>query len=581
MYFGKFRTLLSLGVIVLLTNILGNRVSAQPGQSFVGASNTAIGNSIQTTSVPPATVPSELPPTNLDVAVPGGAPQVPGQAAVTPPGGCPEGTPASTAFDFSKTPNQAPFPRTGMFQMQPTGPGYYTLIDQLQGAYSDKAPKYGYTRNGIMPQPFYAVDFRYLDDPANEDHVITDSLKRIKVGDNWMFSTGGQAWSRYMDILNQGLGPKRSVEDLMRARSYGDLWYKDQFRVFVEFMYADSLWQDVPPGPNDINRGDFQNLFIDWKMFELDGRPAYARVGRQELAFGSQRLISTIDFINSRRTFQGVRGTYAGEKWDFDMFWVQPVIVNPTQLDSVDDKQNFVGAWSTYHPNKNQLVDLYYLYLDNHNAVSQLGILRDPSRIHTIGSRYTGDANNFLWDFEGAIQLGSVGSQNLVAGMFTGGAGYHFKDVAMNPTLWLYYDYASGDHSPNKGTDTTFNQLFGFGHLYLGGLDVIGRQNIHDLNLHLYLYPTNWITCWAQVHELWLDSRTDALYNIGGIAIRRDPTGRAGNYVGNELNFVTNFHLTANQDLQVGYGRLFGGTFLQKTGSSTMDYTYVQYSIRW
>ena len=106
--------------------------------------------------------------------------------------------------------------------------------------------------------------------------------------------------------------------------------------------------------------------------------------------------------------------------------------------------------------------------------------------------------------------------------MATAGLGYHFADVPCNPTLWAYYDCASGDDEPGRGRYATFNQLFPFGHYYLGWIDLVGRQNIQDFNLHLYLYPDEWITVWTQYHCFQLDQPRDALYNAAGVG---DPPG--------------------------------------------------------
>ena len=114
---------------------------------------------------------------------------------------------------------------------------------------------------------------------------------------------------------------------------------------------------------------------------------------------------------------------------------------------------------------------------------------------------------------------------------------------------------------------------------------MVGRQNIQDFNLHLHLYPTNWVTVWTQYHCFQLDKERDALYNAGGVAIRRDPTGRAGRDVGQELDWVVNFHLSAHSDLLTGYSRLWGGSFLKQTATDKLaadaDLFYVQYSFRW
>jgi hypothetical protein len=106
---------------------------------------------------------------------------------------------------------------------------------------------------------------------------------------------------------------------------------------------------------------------------------------------------------------------------------------------------------------------------------------------------------------------------------------------------------------------------FPFGHHYFGWMDMVGRQNIHDLSTHLYLDAAPWLTVWLQYHHFWLDQRRDALYNAGGIAIRRDPTGQAGNNVGDEIDLILNFHLTRYSDVLVSYNKLYGGGFLEAT----------------
>src|SRR5207253_11155842 len=140
-------------------------------------------------------------------------------------------------------------------------------------------PKYPYPRSASMSPPFYDADFRYLDDPCNTEHDLFDPLKRVRVGDNWLFSTGGEVRGRLMNEYNSRLGATDNHYLLSRARVYGDLWYRDQFRVYAEFLGAYSSWQDLPPLPPDQNKADFLNLFVDVKV--ADGR--YVRVGRQEL----------------------------------------------------------------------------------------------------------------------------------------------------------------------------------------------------------------------------------------------------------------------------------------------------------
>ncbi len=537
---------------------------------------------------PPAAQPSS------SFTPPGAAADVrPGMAGAgevvlpTPDGSCPgcekadDGKPANP---WAKIPPVRILPRVGNFPIPPTGPGYYSLLDFLKGNYREKPPRFPYSFTGGMFNSFFDADFRYLDDPKNTQHDIFDAIHRVHLGDNWLFNTGGEIRDRYMHEVNSRLTGKTNTYDLFRTRVYGDLWFKDIFRVYVEFIYADSSTQSLPPAAIDVNRGDLLNAFVDIKLFRFNDHNAYVRLGRQEMLLGSQRLISPLDWANTRRTFNGVRAFRQGEKFDVDLFWLQPVLINPTRFDSVDNNQNFAGAWTTYRPKKGQFIDAYWLFLDNTNKAARLGAPFAPFNVHTLGTRYAGDKNHWLWDVELMLQLGERGQQEIVAGASSLGGGYNFCKLPWNPTFWVYWDYASGDSNPNGGgTDfSTFNQLFPFGHYYLGWLDLVGRQNIHDINAHLWLYPQNWITVWLQYHHFELDQARDALYNAGGAALRRDPTGKAGTNVGDEVDLVFNFHLGPHSDILTGYSHLFAGSFLKNTGApGDAELVYVQYSFRW
>jgi hypothetical protein len=478
-------------------------------------------------------------------------------------------------------PRYRPAPRPGYFSILPTGCGYYSLRDVLAGETREAPPKSGYPAFALMPPSLFDADFRYVDDPKYNPDFL-EQLHRIHLGDNWLFGTGGQAWWRHMHEYSSRFTGKTNDYDLVRVRIFGDLWYKDTFRIYAELISANTYNQDLPPLRIDEDRIDFQNLFLDIKVGEIDGRPVYVRAGRQELLFGSQRLISPPDWANTRRTFQGVRGFWSNDKLDIDLFWVQPVLPNNTGWSSVDDLQNFYGAWATYHPEKKQAIDLYYLFLDNANRTTSSGLVTAPTHVHTIGTRYNGDKEGFLWDFEGMLQLGDRGGAPITAGAATAGLGYNAKNLPMNPTVWGYYDWASGDHSPNSGSYTTFNQLFPFGHYYFGWLDLIGRQNIRDWNAHLYLYPAKWITFNAQYHLFNLDSARDALYGVAGTPTRVSLNGTAGGFVGQELDLIFNFHLSKRTDFMVGYSKLNVGEFISNTGNGrSPELFFMMYNVRW
>jgi hypothetical protein len=507
----------------------------------------------------------------------------PGTAAAPAP--CADG-----GFNWSKVP-VVPFvlPRPGYFIIPPAGPGYYTGLDWLLGNYREKPPAYPYPRNSINIYRFYDFSFAYLDNPNNTEHDYLDPLKRIHLGDNWLLSFGGEFRYRNLketDYAGNARGTNAYLEQY-RTRLYADLWYRDLFRIYAETIDArtDHFRRPLNIGPFDTNHLDLLNAFIDVKIPFLDegtDRASYVRVGRQELLFGSQRLVSPVEFSNTRgNNFQGVYGFSHGKQFDFDAFVVNPIVHDPFHFDSIADKQLFLGSWLTYRPVKGQSAELYYLNLSNANQtfVGNRGV-RGGMDVNTFGTRYSGAYNNFLFDFEGMYQFGTYSNKSSSAGATVAEVGYQFKDVAMNPQVWIGYDWASGGNQ-RAGTRHTFNQLFTFGHYYLGQADIVGRQNINDVSAQFCFFPTNWIQAGMQYHMFYLDDSHDSLYNKAGVATRSSPTGAAGTNVGRELDFLVNFHLTNHSDIQFAYSHFFSGSFMERTGSGKdIDYGYLQYTFR-
>jgi hypothetical protein len=479
----------------------------------------------------------------------------------------------------------AKMPRPGDFPIPPNSPGYFSALDWLTDNYQQKRPASGYPPFALMPSGFFDADFRYVDGKPLADRTLVERLKRIQLTDRIMFSTGGQVWLRYMKEQNSRLTEVENSYALPRIRMFGDLMLADCVRVYGEFLWAQNLNSELPPLPIDENYGDIHNLFVDINVCEWDNHALVARLGRQELLLGSQRLVSTLDWANVRRTFEGVRVFRRGEKWDVDAFWTQLVPARATEFDRPDEDQDFAGAWVTYRREKGEFLDFYYLFLDNSNSIIRRNVAQAPVEAHTLGTRWAGDENDWLWDFEGAIQFGDQNGRDLVAGAATAGLGRHRKDYWGNPTIWAYYDYASGDSDPASGKAHTFNDLYPFGHYYLGWADLVGRRNIHDANAHCFIYPNQWTTLWLQYHHFWLAQGRDALYNAGGVPIRRDATGQAGQNVGDEIDIVVNLHLTAYSDFLFGYSRLFGGGFLESTSGPNAavdsDLLFFMYQHKW
>lgn len=484
--------------------------------------------------------------------------------------------------DWLKVPPITATPRAGWFTIRPSGPGYYTLFDLVHGDLRPEAPPAPFGLTSSNQTPSYDHDFRYLEKPDNAYHLWSDAYKRVHIGENFLFSTGGEMRYRFNDYTSRDAVGKNDVFDLTRLRAYSDFWYRDRFRLFVEMIDARTYNQDLPPGLTDATGTDLLNAFVELKMADLAGSPVQIRGGRQEIVLGSQRLIASPDFSNTLRTYDGVRAYWHSQKWSVDAFWVRPVIPNPKRFDSSDNQRAFSGIYVTHRPNASTLIDLYLLNLNSTLLNSTVAVGKGD--VTTFGGRFAGDVNKrLLYDFEAGAQTGDSAGRTVNAQFGTAGLGWHFADLPWNISFWTYYDYATGTQDPVSGNvNRTFNQLFAAGHTYFGYIDLVGRQNIKDLNFQLEMNPQPWLQLRAQYHIFQLAATKDFLYNASGAPIRRDPTGAAGNNVGNEIDLLANFHISPHQDILLGYSHLYSGRFLRSTGpGNDPAYFYAQYTFRW
>ncbi|MDX2038428.1 MAG: alginate export family protein [Isosphaeraceae bacterium] len=441
------------------------------------------------------------------------------------------------------------------------------------------------------PAPFKPLwqdqDWSYLDEPGNRTIDFFDFTKRNRIGDEIVFDVSGEfRWQGRVED-NRRLTGEQNDFNLFRERLALDIRYFGRIRTYLDVFWADASRQSVPPIFFDINHGDMLNAFGEISFDDVaEGRLSFRMGGREQLSFGNQRLVSTLDWANSPRTFDTVPHLlYRSDDLAFDAFWSQPNRVLARELDRAEGDLQFFGAYATYSGLEGRLFDLYYLgLLDTGGKLEANGRSGDAD-IHTIGTRWQVDRDGRLAEIETAYQFGTRVGTPINAGMATAGVGRRWAKAFCAPELWFYFDYASGNPTPDGPSYQTFHQLFPLGHKYLGYMDLVGRQNILDANVFLKFSFDTRVTFLIWYHDFHLASARDALYNGAGVPIRRDESGRAGRYVGNELDLLLVLVLNPHSDVQIGISNFFAGTFVERTSRTSSEaqggtFFYTQFSYR-
>ena len=473
------------------------------------------------------------------------------------------------------------------------------------------------------PQPwkpcFFDNDFSYKKDPKHTP-LIGEELKDMSldgvlpwdIGEDTRLSVGGELRYRYMNESNRLRAPflnngAQSTYDLIRWRQYFDLKHSDWVRVYVEGIDASINHADLPITGIDVNRWDLQNAFVDLKVFERDDKPVWLRVGRQEMNFGSQRLVSALDWANTRRNFEGLRINSPGTTWDLDAWLTHPlntatfgtgqglgVFRNDHAFDQAEESITFGGGWATYKGIKDHTIDSYFLWAQyDKPVVGGVGFPPVPPNsfplgdIYTLGTRWQGTFNvdggerAYLADVEGGYQFGNNKGEDVQAGFFVLGGGHTWKTVKWEPTVWMFYDWASGDSNPADGTNNTAFQYYGLVHAYLGLIDNVARQNISDINYRVQLKPTKKLQLQAAHHFFQLASQNDSLYTVTGqkFGLPGNPSGN----VGQELDLVATYTVNQNLSIEAGQFWFMYGDYIHNVQPLRQDAQqfYVQTTFRY
>jgi len=441
---------------------------------------------------------------------------------------------------------------------------------------------------------YYDNDFSYLKDTPCCKWHLTDHLKQIPLARCFTLDVGGEYRLRHHKEDNFR-GPGSALNGLsdefllQRTRLYGDLKVGQWARAYVEAIDATSAYEMFAARAIEENRFDALNLFGDLLLYDnCGGGKFWGRVGRQELLYGAERLISPLDWSNTRRTFDGAKLFWRGEDWNVDGFWTRPVpfgqhVGNDHEFDHPDQSQEFMGLYSSYKGRKDHTYDFYYLRLAEYDAPASAANPADFDA-NLFGARWLGKRCGWLWELEGGYQFGDFGAGDLSAGFFTVGTGREFVCARMKPTLWVYYDWASGDDDPNDADRNTFNQLFPLGHKYLGFMDLVGRQNVRAFNMLFTAQPTKKTKLLLWYYVFHLDDARDALYNAGGAPIRLSPAGVAGTDVGQEIDVTLQWNFHPRADVLFGYSHFYAGDFVKATNPAGVtgdaDFYYGQFSFR-
>jgi hypothetical protein len=451
---------------------------------------------------------------------------------------------------------------------------------QLAGASQSPDP--------ASPPPFKALrydeDYRAFLGPKAQREP-RDALKALPLPGNpdGHLTVGGDLRLRYEQFSNAQWG--QGVQDdngylLQRYMVHADIQAAESFRVFTQIKSGRESGRAGGPRPTDEDRLDLHQAFLDVRHQAENGSSFTLRIGRQEVAFGSSRLISFREGPNVRLSFDGARVLVRRGRWSFDAFGFSPVQTLPgTFDDSYDRQQRLWGGYASgplaIVPGVN--IDVYYLGLRRNTARFDQGVARELR--HSVGTRLWGKQAAWDYNVEFVVQTGEFGSDEIFGWTVASDLGYSPAGWPLAPRLGLKANIASGDRDPSHGNLQTFNALFPRG-AYFSESGLIGPANFIDLHPSLTLNPSREISLTADVDFFWRQSTRDGLYGPAVNLVRSGWSTRA-RYVGAQTSLFGTWKPSRHWSATFGYAHFFVGDFLRESGpAADVDYTttYITYT---
>jgi hypothetical protein len=424
----------------------------------------------------------------------------------------------------------------------------------------------------------YEEDYAFLRDAA----ATADRWDRFKYvpfgapGTRWI-SWGGELRERAEHYSSPNLGSEQRPDGylLHRALAHADVHFSDTRRAFVQLANHTVERKNGPAAAPYSDRLDIQQAFFDIGFRGSNGRGnGTLRVGRQEMVFGSQRLVAIRDAPNVRRAFDGVRFQSRARAVHLDAFVTRPVEPDAGVFDDgTSPTQTFWGVHVTV-PSRWRLaagIDVYYLGFENEQSRYLAGLAEE--RRDTIGARAFGTAAGWDWDWETAVQRGHFGLADIASWGMATSTGYTFTGIPRAIRLGLKANYSSGDRDAQDASLGTFNALFP-NLRYFSSAGLVAPANVFDIQPTMNVRLAANAEIGVGYDVLWRARAADAVYASPQLPIP-NTAGGSDEFIGRQASVDLAVRPYRHLEVAAGYVRFRVSEALKLAGARSVDFVYL------
>jgi len=413
----------------------------------------------------------------------------------------------------------------------------------------------------------YDEDYSVLKDDSIKNYYTQAKYVPLNKNGNTFLSIGGDVRQQYFYIKNEDWGAAPKDKDgyiFSRLLTHADLHAGKYFRTYVELQSSLANGKEYPNSPIDENQLDLHQTFFDLALPYGKQEQLVLRTGRQELLYGTQRLVSVKEGANSRQAFDAVKLMYQGSRVKVDAFLSHPVRPKQGIFDDKFNKQTkFWGGYAVVNsvPVIHNL-DLYYLGLLRTKSVFDDGIGRELR--HSAGARIWKTSDPWQYDFEALYQWGKFGAKQISAWTVSSNTTYTIQSLKHSAQINLKAELISGDRQYDDQKLQTFNPLFPKG-AYFGLASLIGPSNLIDLHPSFMIELTKTFLYEVDYDLFWRFSKNDGIYGPAGLLIYSGRNSKQ-KFIGSQLATYLSYNPSQFFSLQAELTWFKAGPYLKDVG---------------
>ena len=379
---------------------------------------------------------------------------------------------------------------------------------------------------------------------------------------------------------------------LLHSRVGTKLVFSPQWSLIGELQDAQVFDEDAGStpaiNPNALNQPDADDLDIHRLSLNYQAGNLKVKLGRQKLNLGDQRLVASLEWVNTARVHDGLRVDYEAGDLSINAFVTELVSIDPNQLNDGADTNNryfdsqFNGAFLEHKGLANiDNAQAWFLQRRNSNL---------DDDIYTLGLRLQERVGQWIADAQASLQTGDFNGNSHQAAS----AHISFTRPIGAGTASLGLAWASGDSDPQDNRHETFDNLYPLNHAYYGFLDLVALQNVRaiELNYKRALFKDRF-KFRAALHGFWLDDKNDAWYQAGllpvaGSFVAPQRINNTERFVGSEVDLTVQYDVPVKGfgalSILAGYSRFFVGDRVEPSANSARtddaDFVYLQVSLK-